>query len=228
MDLGLFFMPLHRPDKPFGQSLEEDRQTILLADELGFSEVWMGEHLSSKAEPIPAPLIFLATLIQQTKNIRFGTGVINLGHRHPVVVAAEAALFDQLSGGRLMLGVGPGGLASDGELLGRPDMAERVKLVRDGYRGNDNQCSSQLERRSLAGNAPRPDLDRLRRRPTTQTAPATPPAIRNGVVLAKRGHRETRSRTFLHPHFSQLCAAFYGQGTVGHLFRGPQRSRSSR
>ena len=131
MDLGLFFMPLHRPDKPFGQSLEEDRQTILLADELGFSEVWMGEHFSSKAEPIPAPLIFLATLIQQTKNIRFGTGVVNLGHRHPVVVAAEAALFDQLSGGRLMLGVGPGGLASDGELFGRPDMAERVKLVRE-------------------------------------------------------------------------------------------------
>jgi alkanesulfonate monooxygenase SsuD/methylene tetrahydromethanopterin reductase-like flavin-dependent oxidoreductase (luciferase family) len=131
MDLGLFFMPLHRPEKPFRQSLEEDRQTILLADELGFSEVWMGEHFSSKAEPIPAPLIFLATLIQQTKNIRFGTGVVNLGHRHPVVVAAEAALFDQLSGGRLMLGVGPGGLASDGELFGRPDMAERVKLVRE-------------------------------------------------------------------------------------------------
>ena len=131
MNLGLFFMPLHRPDKSFGQSLEEDRQTILLAESLGFTEAWMGEHFSSKAEPIPAPLIFLATLIQQTSTIRFGTGVVNLGHRHPVVVAAEAALFDQLSGGRLMLGVGPGGLASDGELFGRPDMDERVKVANE-------------------------------------------------------------------------------------------------
>ena len=98
---------------------------IIAADRLGYTEAWVGEHFTTKAEQIPAPLIFLATLIHQTERIRFGTGVVNLGHRHPVVVAAEAALFDQLSGGRLMLGVGPGGLASDAELFGRPDMDER-------------------------------------------------------------------------------------------------------
>lgn len=129
MDLGLFFMPLHRPSKPWGQALDEDRRAILHAEDLGFSEVWVGEHFSTKAEQVPSPLMFLSTLIHQTKNLRFGTGVVNLGHRHPVVVAAEAALFDHLSGGRLMLGVGPGGLMSDGELFGRPDMAERVKVA---------------------------------------------------------------------------------------------------
>lgn len=129
MNLGLFFMPVHRPEKAWGQTLEEDRQTILLADSLGFAETWVGEHFSTKAEQVPSPLIFLATLIHQTTTMRFGTGVVNLGHRHPVVVAAEASLFDQLSGGRLMLGVGPGGLASDGELFGRPDMAERVRVA---------------------------------------------------------------------------------------------------
>lgn len=131
MDLGLFFMPLHRPEKPWAQALDEDRLAILHADELGFSEVWMGEHFSTKAEQVPSPLMFLATLIHQTERMRFGTGVVNLGHRHPVVVAAEAALFDQLSGGRLMLGVGPGGLMSDGELFGRPDMDERVKVANE-------------------------------------------------------------------------------------------------
>lgn len=129
MDLGLFFMPLHRPSKPWAQALDEDRQTIIHADRLGFTEAWVGEHFSTKAEQIPSPLMFLATLLQDAPNIRFGSGVVNLGHRHPVVVAAEAALFDQLSGGRLLLGVGPGGLMSDGELFGRPDMTERVKVA---------------------------------------------------------------------------------------------------
>lgn len=129
LQLGLFFMPLHDPNKPWQQSLEEDRSLILAAERLGFSEAWVGEHFTTRAEPIPSPLIFLATLIGETSTIKLGTGVVNLGHRHPVVVAAEAALFDQLSGGRLLLGVGPGGLASDAELFGRPDMAERMKVA---------------------------------------------------------------------------------------------------
>ncbi len=125
MELGLFFMPLHRPEKPWAQSMEEDRQAIKLAERHGYAEAWVGEHFSTRAEPIPAPLLFLATLIGETSTIRFGTGVVNMGHRHPLVIAAEAAQFDQLSGGRLMLGVGPGGLNSDAELFGRPDMDER-------------------------------------------------------------------------------------------------------
>ena len=116
-------------EKPWQQALEEDRQAVILADRCGYAEAWMGEHFSTKVEQVPAPLMFFSTLIHETTQIRFGTGVVNLGHRHPIVVAAEAAQFDQLSNGRLMLGVGPGGLMSDGELFGRPDMAERVKAA---------------------------------------------------------------------------------------------------
>lgn len=129
MDLGLFMMPLHRPDKAWSEALAEDREAVLLADKLGYTEAWIGEHFSTKAEQIPSPMMFLATLIHETQNIRLGTGVVNLPHHHPVVVAAEAALFDQLSGGRLMLGIGPGGLGSDGELFGDKDMAERYDIT---------------------------------------------------------------------------------------------------
>ena len=129
MELGLFLQPVHRNEKPWGTALQEDRETVLLAEQLGFSEVWIGEHYSTKAEQIPAPLMFLATLIQETSTIRFGTGVINLPYHDPVIVAAEVAQFDQLSGGRMMFGIGPGGLMSDAELFGHQEMPERYRMA---------------------------------------------------------------------------------------------------
>jgi alkanesulfonate monooxygenase SsuD/methylene tetrahydromethanopterin reductase-like flavin-dependent oxidoreductase (luciferase family) len=129
MELGFFTMPLHRPEKPWSRALAEDREAIVLAEKLGYSEAWVGEHFSTKAEQIPAPMMFLASLLDATSTIRLGTSVVNLPHHHPIVVAAEAALFDQLSGGRLMLGIGPGGLPSDGELFGNEDMVKRYAIA---------------------------------------------------------------------------------------------------
>ncbi len=129
MKLGLFMMPLHRPEKEWSRALAEDREAIVLAERLGYTEAWVGEHFSTKAEQIPSPMMFLASVIEATRDIRLGTGVVNLPHHHPVVVASEAALFDQLSGGRLLLGVGPGGLMSDGELFGHEDMTERYRIA---------------------------------------------------------------------------------------------------
>ena len=129
MRLGVFSMPLHRPEKPYALALQEDREMVLLADKLGYGEVWIGEHFTCKAEQIPSAMLFLATLISETNQIRFGTGVVNLPHHHPGIVAGEAAMFDQLSGGRLMLGVGPGGLISDAEFFGETDMGERNRVA---------------------------------------------------------------------------------------------------
>ena len=78
LNLGLFMMPLHPADKDVSVSYEEDRQLVILADKLHFTEAWMGEHYSSTAEPVTSPLIFNASLISETTNIKFGTGVISL------------------------------------------------------------------------------------------------------------------------------------------------------
>ena len=129
MRLGVFTMPLHRPEKPYAQALAEDREMVRLADRLGYAEVWIGEHFTSKVEQIPSAMMFLASLIHETKQIKFGTGVVNLPHHHPGIVAAEAAMFDQLSGGRLLMGVGPGGLASDAEFFGETDMGARNRIA---------------------------------------------------------------------------------------------------
>jgi alkanesulfonate monooxygenase SsuD/methylene tetrahydromethanopterin reductase-like flavin-dependent oxidoreductase (luciferase family) len=129
MRLGLFMMPVHPPDRTFWSTLEEDTEKSLLADQLGFDEVWLGEHFSATTEPIPSAMMFFANLIARTQRVSFGTAVINIPNHHPAIVAAEAAQFDHMSKGRFMLGVGPGGLISDFELFKCPDVHARNRMV---------------------------------------------------------------------------------------------------
>ena len=127
MRLGLFMMPVHPPGRSLSDRLAENTTKSLYADQLGFDELWMGEHFSAITEPIPSPLMFLAGLVPLAKNLTFGTAVVNLPNHHPAIVAAEAAQFDHMSGGRFMFGVGSGGLASDFELFDVFDGAVRQR-----------------------------------------------------------------------------------------------------
>ena len=127
MRLGMFMMPVHPPARSFTDTLAEDEEKSLYADALGFDELWLGEHFSASSEPIPSPLMFMASLLPRTKNLRFGTGVICLPNHDPVTVAAEVAQFDHMSRGRFMLGIGPGGLLSDFELFGNADRGVRAR-----------------------------------------------------------------------------------------------------
>ncbi|MEO8667419.1 MAG: LLM class flavin-dependent oxidoreductase [Bauldia sp.] len=118
MKLGLFMMPLHTPKLGYKEMYDQDFAAALHADALGYDEFWLGEHTSAKVEPISNSLQFMSALIHLTKNLTFGTGVINLPNHHPAQVAADVALFDHMSNGRFIMGVGPGGLATDFELFG--------------------------------------------------------------------------------------------------------------
>src|SRR6266699_349325 len=118
MQLGYFTMPLHPPHRDPAQTLQEDREAIVLADRLGFHDAFVGEHLTDRCENVTSGLIFLATLIGETKTIKLATGTSNLSQSHPVVIAAQAAMFDHLARGRFIFGVSPGALSSDAEALG--------------------------------------------------------------------------------------------------------------
>jgi len=129
MQLGMFMQPVHPPSRDYGQILEEDREAIRLADRLGYSECWIGEHFTATVEPITVPLTFCATLIPETTQIRFGTGVMSLAINHPVQAAAHAAMFDHLAKGRFLFGVGPGSLSSDVEAFKTGDPPDRGRKV---------------------------------------------------------------------------------------------------
>ncbi len=117
MKLGYFMMPLHHINRDYHETLQEDIESIVHADSLGYTEAWVGEHYSSAVEQITSPLMFHANLIARTKQIKLATGVICLPQYHPAVSAGQCAMFDHLSNGRFIMGVGPGGLPSDFELF---------------------------------------------------------------------------------------------------------------
>ncbi len=131
MELGLFTMPIHPPSRNFTETLKEDRELFLLADRLGFTEGYVGEHLTDGAETITSGLIFIAWLLRETRTIKLGTGTVNLPNHHPAVVAAEVAMVDHMAEGRFIFGISPGGLRSDAEVIGNLDR-DRAAMFLEG------------------------------------------------------------------------------------------------
>ncbi|MDB5596946.1 MAG: luciferase [Hyphomicrobiales bacterium] len=121
MNLGFFTMPIHPLDKDWRQCLAEDREAFLLADELGFTEAYVGEHVTDKAENITSCIAFIAWIAAATKTMRLGTGTVNMPNAHPAAVASQIAMLDHMLDGRFIFGISPGGLLSDAELFGNLD-----------------------------------------------------------------------------------------------------------
>jgi alkanesulfonate monooxygenase SsuD/methylene tetrahydromethanopterin reductase-like flavin-dependent oxidoreductase (luciferase family) len=129
MKLGFFMMPLHSLNMSYPDMYAMDMEAALYAEEQGYEELWIGEHYSASVEPISNSLQFMSWLIPQTKRIKLCTGVLNLPHHHPAKIAADVALFDHMAKGRFIMGIGPGGLASDFELFGTTNLDRQEMMV---------------------------------------------------------------------------------------------------
>ena len=129
MQLGFFTMPIHPLNKDWRLCLREDRETFILADELGFSEAYCGEHITDQAENITSCALFLAWIAKDIKRMRLGTGTINMPNTHPAAVAGQIAMLDHMLDGRLNFGISPGGLLSDAEAFGNLDSDRNAMLV---------------------------------------------------------------------------------------------------
>ena len=118
MKVGYFTMPLHPPGSNITETLESDLQQIILLDQLGYSEAWIGEHFTAQWENIPAPDLFIAKALALTKNIRLGTGVTCMPNHNPFMIAHRIAQLDHMAKGRFNWGVGSGGFPGDFEVFG--------------------------------------------------------------------------------------------------------------
>jgi alkanesulfonate monooxygenase SsuD/methylene tetrahydromethanopterin reductase-like flavin-dependent oxidoreductase (luciferase family) len=122
-------MPVHPLERPLSATLAEDREAFALADQLGFSEDYVGEHVTDAAENIASSAVFLASLADRVKRMRLGTGTVNLPNAHPAQVAGQIALLDHLLEGRFNFGISPGGLPSDAEVFGNLDADRNAMFV---------------------------------------------------------------------------------------------------
>lgn len=113
---GMFIMPFHDPEKSLSQCYDEDLELIIRAEELGFSEFWIGEHHTMQYENIVMPEIFIARALGETKHIRLGPAPVCLQLHHPAHVASRLSFLDHLSKGRLNLCFGAGSVTADLEL----------------------------------------------------------------------------------------------------------------
>lgn len=115
---------------------------IIHAERFGFDSAWVAQHHFHEDEGgLPGPLVFLAQVAAQTSRIRLGTAIVTLPLELPIRVAEDAAVLDLMSGGRLEVGVGPGGNLSAFEAFGL-DSAERgtllaghLQVLRDAWAG---------------------------------------------------------------------------------------------
>ena len=88
------------------------------AEDVGFDGVWLTEHNFTGEAVYCDPIPFASALAARTSRVRIGFAVIQLALRHPIRLAVQLALLDNLSRGRLDVGVGRGSLYNEYEFVG--------------------------------------------------------------------------------------------------------------
>lgn len=130
MKLGLYFdlrnpAPWARPwPEVYGRALD----LVVEAERLGAASVWFSEHHLFADGYLPQPLTFAAAAAARTSRVRIGTAVLIAALRPAALVAEEAAVIDQISGGRLELGIGAGYSVPEYELYDT-DITKRYGLT---------------------------------------------------------------------------------------------------
>ncbi|NQW22346.1 MAG: LLM class flavin-dependent oxidoreductase [SAR202 cluster bacterium] len=128
MKFGSFLGPFHRVGENPTLAIDRDLELVEWMDNLGFDEVWVGEHHSAGWEIIASPEVFIAAAAQRTRYIKLGTGVVSLPYHHPLMVANRMVQLDHMSHGRVLFGVGPGALPGDAYMMGIPHETQRERM----------------------------------------------------------------------------------------------------
>jgi alkanesulfonate monooxygenase SsuD/methylene tetrahydromethanopterin reductase-like flavin-dependent oxidoreductase (luciferase family) len=124
--VGAFLLAPGFPGQDHGAVLDATVAAAVAAEEAGFDDVWVAEHHFMTYGLCPSAVTLAGFLLGATRRIAVGTAVSVLSTVHPVALAEQTLLLDQVSGGRFRLGVGRGGPWQDLEVFGTgPDRWER-------------------------------------------------------------------------------------------------------
>jgi alkanesulfonate monooxygenase SsuD/methylene tetrahydromethanopterin reductase-like flavin-dependent oxidoreductase (luciferase family) len=126
MEFGVFDH-LDRSEVPLKEYYEGRLKLIEAYEEAGFYAYHVAEHHSTPLGMAPSPSLFLASVAQRTRRLRFGPLVYALPLHHPLRLVEEICMLDQLSGGRLDIGFGRGSSPMEIAFYGQdPKKAQNV------------------------------------------------------------------------------------------------------
>jgi alkanesulfonate monooxygenase SsuD/methylene tetrahydromethanopterin reductase-like flavin-dependent oxidoreductase (luciferase family) len=117
--------------------IDQQIAQICLAEQLGFGDVWLTEHYFTGESVYNDALLFAAAIAMRTERIRIGFAVVQLPFHQPVQLAVQLALLDNLSRGRIDVGVGKGTVYNEYEFVGhglrsddsRERMQETIEII---------------------------------------------------------------------------------------------------
>ena len=118
MRVGVFLLAARFPGQSDGEVLAAAVDAAVAAERAGFDDVWVAEHHFMSYGVCPSAVTLAAYVLGRTERVAVGTAVSVLSIQHPVALAEQAALLDQVSAGRFWLGVGRGGPWVDLEVFG--------------------------------------------------------------------------------------------------------------
>jgi alkanesulfonate monooxygenase SsuD/methylene tetrahydromethanopterin reductase-like flavin-dependent oxidoreductase (luciferase family) len=118
MRVGVFLLAARFPGQSDDEVLAATVQAAVAAERAGFDDVWLAEHHFMSYGICPSAVTLAGYVLGQTRRVDVGTAVSVLSAWHPVALAEQTALLDQVSGGRFRLGVGRGGPWLELEVLG--------------------------------------------------------------------------------------------------------------
>ncbi len=118
MRFGHFFYPMKFDDSHDEEEIQQCLAEAELVEELGFDAIWLAEHYFTGECVYGDPLIFATALAVKTKRVELGFGILELPLHHPVRVAIQTALLDNLCQGRLIVGTAKGSNYNSYEYVG--------------------------------------------------------------------------------------------------------------
>ncbi len=142
MQFGWLTLALSPSSEEDAARIEQQIDQVCYAESLGFSDVWLTEHYFTGESVYNDSLLFAAALAMKTSRIRIGFAVVQMPFHHPVRLAVQLALLDNLSHGRIDVGIGKGTVYNEYEFVGhglrshdsRERMEEAVEILERAWR----------------------------------------------------------------------------------------------
>jgi alkanesulfonate monooxygenase SsuD/methylene tetrahydromethanopterin reductase-like flavin-dependent oxidoreductase (luciferase family) len=143
MKFGWLTLALSPTPEEDAARIDQQIEQVCLAEQLGFDDVWLTEHYFTGESVYNDALLFAAALAMRTERVRIGFAVVQTPFHHPVRLATQLALLDNLSKGRIDVGLGRGTVYNEYEFVGhglrsddsRERMNETVDILERAWRG---------------------------------------------------------------------------------------------